>query len=84
MDGPGRLRRALIGPRLPSCLSLLPSAVAAVHEGYVLNKSVARSAIGGALLTAATLKVLQREAEAKGTKVLARHMFKRVGGKVRA
>jgi hypothetical protein len=83
----GRLWRHYAAYRACAFLpSFFPSplcAVAAVHEGYVLNKSVARSPIGGALLTAATLKVLQREAEAKGTKVMARHMFKRAGGEVR-
>lgn len=52
--------------------------VAAVHEGFVLNKSVARSALGGALLTRCMQKVLEKELEAKGSKLMARHMFRRV------
>lgn len=52
--------------------------VAAVHEGYVLNKSVSRTALGGALLTRCMQKVLDKELEAKGSKLMARHMFKRV------
>jgi actin-like protein 6A len=52
--------------------------VAAVHEGFVLNKSVARTALGGALLTKCMQKVLEKELESKGSKLMARHMFKRV------
>ena len=48
--------------------------VAAVHEGYALTKSVARSPAGGALLTALTRRLLETEAAAKGVKqLLARH-----------
>ncbi|KAI8471791.1 MAG: actin-related protein Arp4 [Monoraphidium minutum] len=52
--------------------------VAAVYEGFVLNKSVTRSALGGALMTRCMQKVLEAELEAKGSKLMARHMFKRV------
>jgi len=44
----------------------------------VLNQSVTRSALGGALLTRCMQQVLEKAAEAKGTKLMARHMFKKV------
>ncbi|GBF95097.1 hypothetical protein Rsub_07681 [Raphidocelis subcapitata] len=55
-----------------------PPRVAAVHEGAVQPKSVFRSAIGGALLSRAMQSVLARELEGKGSRLMARHMFRRV------
>ena len=49
------------------------SAVAAVHDGYVLQKATTRSPLGGALLTAAMLKA----AESKGTPILPRCAVRR-------
>ncbi|GBF90529.1 hypothetical protein Rsub_03525 [Raphidocelis subcapitata] len=50
--------------------------VTAVHEGFALHKSIARSAAGGALLTRCMRAVLEREAEAKGKKLRPRHAGK--------
>ncbi|KAG0610907.1 hypothetical protein M758_7G100900 [Ceratodon purpureus] len=47
--------------------------VAAVHDGYVLQKAVVRSAIGGEVLT----DCLQRTLEAKGIQIKPRFSFKR-------
>jgi len=55
-----------------------PHTVAAVHEGAVLPKSVVRSALGGALLSRCMQRALERELDTKGSKLMARHMFKRV------
>ena len=49
-------------------------AVAAVHDGYVLQKATTRAPLGGALLTQAML----RAAEAKGTPILPRCAVRRV------
>lgn len=47
--------------------------VAAVHDGYVLQKAIVRSAIGGEVLT----DCLQRTLEAKGIKIRPRFSFTR-------
>lgn len=47
--------------------------MAAVHDGYVLQKAIVRSAIGGEVLT----DCLQRTLEAKGIKIKPRFSFKR-------
>lgn len=60
--------------------TLPPPTVAAVHEGAVLPRTVLRSPIGGALLTAAARRVLERELESKGSRLMARHMFRWDGG----
>ena len=52
---------------------LVPAAVAAVHDGFVLQKATTRAPLGGALLTQATL----RAAEAKAP-VLPRSVVRRV------
>ena len=48
--------------------------MAAVHDGYVLQKSCTRTPVGGALLTRCTLQAVQ----AKGVKVEPRYAFKRL------
>lgn len=49
-------------------------AVAAVHEGYVLQKSVVRAPLGGALLT----RCMQATIQAKGTEIVPGYSVKRV------
>jgi hypothetical protein len=49
-------------------------AVAAVHEGYVLQKSVVRAPLGGALLT----RCMQTSIEAKGTEIVPGYSVKRI------
>jgi actin-like protein 6A len=49
-------------------------AVAAVQDGYVLQKSITRSPMGGELLSRCMLSSV----EARGAKVVPRHAFKRV------
>lgn len=50
------------------------SVAAAVHDGYLLEKSVSRSRVGGQLLT----ECMQRCIESKGVQVKPRYTFKRV------
>lgn len=49
-------------------------AVAGVHDGYVLTKSISRSPVGGKLLNIC----LQKALEARGIQVKPRQTFKRV------
>lgn len=60
-------------PFIPKSPQTHPSAVSAVHDGYILNKSVIRSPLSGHLLT----KCMQHAIEAKGTQVHPRYAFKR-------
>ena len=53
------------------------SVAAAVHDGYLLEKSVSRSRVGGQLLT----ECMQKCVEGKGIKVKPRYTFKRVESK---
>lgn len=48
--------------------------ICAVHDGFVLNKSISRSPLGGNLLTQCVLKSV----EESGTTILPRYAFKRV------
>lgn len=52
---------------------LLCPAVAGVHDGYVLTKSISRSPVGGYLLN----MCLQKALEAKGAQLRPRQTFKR-------
>jgi len=52
----------------------LVAAVAGVHDGYVLTKSISRSPVGGKLLNSC----LQKSLEARGIQVKPRQTFKRV------
>lgn len=52
----------------------LRNAVAGVHDGYVLTKSVSRSPVGGRLLNSC----LQKAMEARGSQLRPRQTFKRV------
>ena len=59
----------------PYSLPLSPfHTVSAVHDGYVLNKSIVRIPIGGSLLT----QLLCQSIESKGTTIHPRYSFKRV------
>jgi actin-related protein len=49
-------------------------AVAGVHDGYVLTKSISRSPVGGKVLNTCLQKALQ----ARGIQVKPRQTFKRV------
>lgn len=50
------------------------AAVAGVHDGYVLTKSISRSPVAGKLLNTC----LQKSLEAKGIQIKPRQTFKRV------
>ena len=52
----------------------MASAVAAVHDGYLLTKSIVRAPVGGQLLSQCMLQ----SAQAKGTVVQPAYSFKRV------
>lgn len=63
----------LTSPRPLPCAALT-SAVAGVHDGYVLTKSISRSPVGGKLLN----MCLQKALEARNIQVKPRQTFKRV------
>ena len=54
--------------------NVMAGAVAAVHDGYLLTKSIVRAPIGGQLLSQCMLQ----SAQAKGTVVQPAYSFKRV------
>jgi hypothetical protein len=58
----------------PFTLLRFVTAVAGVHDGYVLTKSVSRSPIGGRLLNSC----LQKAMEARGNQLRPRQTFTRV------
>lgn len=53
---------------------MLPRAVSAVHDGYVLQKSIIRSPVAGHVLTQCMLQSVQ----ARGAHIRPRYEFKRV------
>jgi hypothetical protein len=61
-------------PSLCAPLSPLPAAVAGVHDGYVLTKSISRSPVGGKLLNTC----LQNSLQARNIQIRPRQTFKRV------
>lgn len=61
-------------PSIKHISALFLNAVAAVHDGYVLNKSITRLPIGGAQLTT----LLRQSIESKGTVINPRYAFKRI------
>ena len=54
------------------------SAVCAVHDGYVLHKSIARSPLGGSLLTKCMLKAAESILGEKNFTIRPRYSIKRI------
>jgi len=68
---------ASIGSECGSSLRVL-SAVCAVHDGYVLQKSITRSPLGGSLLTKCMLKAAESIMAEKNFTIRPRYSIKRV------
>lgn len=54
------------------------AAVSAVHDGYVLHKSITRSPLGGSLLTSCMLKAAEAIMGDKNLAIRPRYSIKRI------